>query len=89
MEQYPRMLYKPGKGDGEMIWGHRLDTSTVQNAAEYKAALRKGWHDEPNAAIKRLKWHQRVWVVRDFYLRNWQWLWGTLVAVVLAIKFGN
>ena len=89
MDHYPRMLYKPGKGDGEMVWGHRLDTTTVQSAEEQKSALRKGWHDDPHSAIKRLAWHHRGWALRDFYLRNWQWLWGTLVVIVLAIKFGK
>jgi hypothetical protein len=89
MQQYPRMLYRPGQGEGEMVWNHRIDTFTVKSAEEERAALRRGWHADPQAAIKRVTWYNKLRAVRAFYLQNWQWLWGTAIAIGLAVAFGN
>lgn len=84
---YPRMLYRAGKGQGNMAWGHRMDTLTVQSPSEEDVAIRKGWTTDPNRAIKGAVWRQRWASAFRFYLRNWQWLWGTAVAAALAILF--
>lgn len=39
--------------------------------------------------------YRRYGVVRllrgigGFYLRHWQWLWGSVIAIILAVYFGH
>jgi len=70
-----------------MVWGHRVDTLTVQSPFEERQAIRNGWTTDPKHAIKGAVWRLRWTSVWRFYLRNWQWLWGTVVAVALAVMF--
>lgn len=49
---YPRMLYKVGTGEGEMLWGHRIDTLTVQDAEQEHAAFALGWSDQPTRVLR-------------------------------------
>jgi hypothetical protein len=86
-ESYPRMLYRPGEGKGEMVWGQRIDTLTVESSAEERAAHREGWLNDPQTAVKGATRRQRAVSVWAFYKKHWQWLWGTLVAIVLAACF--
>ncbi len=84
---YPRMLYRPGKGPGNIVWGYRVDTRTVQSSDEEHEAIRSGWFADPQRAIKGAVWRKRGASIWRFYRKNWQWLWGTLVAVSLAALF--
>ena len=66
-----------------------MDTLIVQSAIEERTAIKKGWRIDPNTVVKqslRRKSFLQYW---QFYLRNWQWLWGTLIAIVLAVLFGG
>ena len=86
-ENYPRMLYRPGKGQGEMVWGHRVDTRTVESSAEERVAQCEGWLNDPQEAVKGAMRRQRAVSVWAFYVKHWQWFWGTLIAIILAACF--
>ena len=84
---YPRMLYRPGKGPGDTVRGYRVGTRTVQSSDEEHEAISHGWFADPQKAIKGVVWRKRMASVWRFYRKNWQWLWGILVAVSLAALF--
>jgi hypothetical protein len=71
-ENYPRMLYRPGKGQGEMVWGHRIDTRTVESSAEERVAQREGWLNDHQKAVKGAMRRQRAVSIWAFYVKHWQ-----------------
>nr|WP_294841166.1 hypothetical protein [uncultured Methylotenera sp.] len=92
-QEYPKMLYRPGSEKSQDIWGYRLDTLTVTSYAKEHAAVRDGWHVDVNKAINLYIRKQKLLgicrSISGFYLRNWQWLWGSLLAIILAVLFGG
>jgi hypothetical protein len=43
--------------------------------------------NDPQKAVKGAMRRQRAVSVWAFYVKHWQWLWGTLIAIVLAACF--
>jgi len=85
MQTHPRMLYRPGRGEGEMVWGHRIDTLVVSTEAEEKAARRKGWLADPNVAVSMAQRRARLRSIGLFLQTHWQWFIGMTLTAVLAI----
>lgn len=79
------MLYRPGNDKSQEIWGYKMDTLIVNSLQEEIAAMKSGWFIEPALAIKRAKFIAKRMSAWNFYLRNWQWFWGTLIGVIVAI----
>jgi hypothetical protein len=88
-DQYPRMLYRLGGPKSQDVWGHQMDTLVVQSFDEERSAVKKGWQVDPNRVVKQSLRRKKLLPYWQFYLRNWQWLWGTLVAIILAVMFGS
>lgn len=84
MNDYPRMLYRPGSGP-EVLWGELVDNRTVQSAHEETQAIREGWLRDPSRACLKAK-SKRIWLGR---LRragaHWQFWITSSIAVVAAI----
>lgn len=91
MNEYPRMLYRPGNGPSE-VWGELVDTKTVGSAAEEREALREGWLREPQVACDRSRRRRLFKAMVQWIAKHWQfWITTTLatagvVAAFLAIK---
>jgi hypothetical protein len=88
-QEYPKMLYRPGNEKSQDIWGYRLDTLTVNSFKQEHKAVKDGWQIDINKAIKLYIRKQKLLIIWQFYLRNWQWLWGSVLAIVLAVFFGR
>jgi hypothetical protein len=91
MNEYPRMLYRPGNGPSE-IWGELVDTRIVGSAEEEREALRDGWLREPKKACDGSKRRRLIRARVQWIGKHWQfWISTTLaiagvVAAFLAIK---
>ena len=86
MKDYPRMLYRPGKGPSE-VWEELVDTLIVQSASEEMLAVRDGWLREPDKACQRAKRRRQLGAKFRWLAGHWQF-WVTsaiaLAGVVLS-----
>lgn len=87
-QEYPKMLYRPGNEKSQEIWGHRLNALIVNSLSEEQEAFKQGWSNI-DEAIKFYKIKQKLLSIWYFYLKHWQWLWGTVIAILLAVFFGR
>jgi hypothetical protein len=46
-QEYPKMLYRPAKDEGEMVWGERVDTLVVHSYRKEFYAIKEGWLIDP------------------------------------------
>jgi hypothetical protein len=47
VEEYPKMLYRPARGDGEIVWGERVDTLVVHSYRKEFFAIKDRWLLDP------------------------------------------
>ena len=83
-QEFPRVLYRPGSDQSEEIWGHKLDTLTVNSDQEKTSALYRGWSVDPQQAIKRSVRKQKLLRPWRFYLAHWKWFWGVVLGAAVT-----
>ena len=87
MNEYPRMLYRPGSGPSE-LWGEFVDTRIVGSSSEEKEALRKGWLLEPKIARDRSKRRRLFKAKLAWFRKHWQfWITTVLAAAGVVAAF--
>lgn len=80
MNDYPRMLYRPGTGDSE-VWGEAVDTKTISSPEDEAKELRNGWMRDPNLACAKAK-QKRIWRARfDWAASHWKFWISTAIGV--------
>jgi hypothetical protein len=84
MDQYPRMLYRPGNGPSE-IWGELVDTRTVASADEERSAVSEGWLVEPQVACARAKRKRELKGRWQAFAKHWQFWISTAIAVSAVV----
>ncbi|ONG42033.1 hypothetical protein BKE30_01855 [Alkanindiges hydrocarboniclasticus] len=83
MNNYPRMLYRPGKGPSE-VWGELVDTRIVQSEAEEVKAIREGWLQDPNKACQKAHRKRLLHDKWQKFAKHWQF-WITCAIGIMAI----
>ncbi|WP_156373261.1 hypothetical protein [Pseudorhodoferax sp. Leaf267] len=84
MDDYPRMLYRPGTGPSE-LWGALVDKAIVNNAQEEAEHRRRGWLREPVVAVARAKRQQATSTRWRWFLGHWQFWITTAIALCTAV----
>ena len=52
LKEYPKMLYRPALGKGNMVWGARVDTRIVAKRSEQIKAFFTFWIASPMLAVR-------------------------------------
>jgi hypothetical protein len=84
MDQYPRMLYRPGNGPSE-IWNELVDTSTVCSADEERTAVLAGWLPDPGVACAKANKRRLRKAKWQAFAKNWQFLVTTALALAAVV----
>jgi hypothetical protein len=85
MDEYPRMLYRPAKGAGNMVWNERVDTLVVNSIEEERLATKENWVRDPSAACKiSAKWRKRS-AMFAWFRSHWQFWITTSIAIAALI----
>jgi hypothetical protein len=80
-QSYPKMLYRPALGEGNMVWGARVDTKTVHDKNEDLKARTKFWLAQPMIAV-------RISKLNNFFINFMRSHSKELVAAILALIVG-
>lgn len=86
MNDYPRMLYRPGNGPSE-VWGEAVDTKVVASQEEEAAELRAGWMRDPTVACAKAKRVRELKSGLRWFASHWQF-WITTSLAVAALLVG-
>lgn len=86
------MLYRPAKGEGEMVWNERVDTTIVNSYKKEFEAIKDGWLLDPvKACAISAKMKKRSLFIA-WLLSHWKF-WVTCIigiagvlATIMSIK---
>ena len=70
MDEYPRMLYRPGRGPSE-VWGEFVDTLTVNSPLDEEQALKCGWMYDPQRAVAHARRKRQVRDILRRIFKDW------------------
>lgn len=92
VDEYPRMLYRPAKGEGEMVWNERVDTLIVKSVEEYQSAIKTKWLRDPSKACELSAKMKKRSLFYAWLLSHWKF-WVTciigiagVIATIMSIK---
>ena len=83
-KEYPKMLYRPAKGEGEMVWNERVDTSIVNSYKKEFEAIKDGWLLDPAKACAISAKMKRRLIIFKWLLSHWK-VWLTSAIAIAAI----
>lgn len=85
MEEYPKMLYRPARGDGEIVWGERVDTLVVHSYRKEFFAIKDGWLLDPVKACAISAKMKKRSLFFAWFLSHWKFWVTTAIAIISAI----
>lgn len=91
-QEYPKMLYRPAKGKGEMVWSERVDTIIVHSYKKEIEALKNGWLSDPVKACAISAKMKKRELFYAWMLSHWQfWVMciigiAGVIATLMSIK---
>lgn len=87
MNDYPRMLYRPGSGPSE-VWGELVDTKIVHSPVEEAQDLKNGWIRQPDLACKRAKRRRNIKDKLHWLGQHWQfWITSAIATAGVIVAF--
>ena len=91
-QEYPKMLYRPAKGEGEMVWNERVDKTIVHSYKKEFEALKDGWLLDPSKACAISAKMKKRSLLFAWFASHWKF-WVTcfistagVIATIISIK---
>jgi hypothetical protein len=84
-EEYPKMLYRPAKGEGEMVWNERVDTLIVRSYRKEFSAIKDGWLLDPVKACALSAKMKKRSMFFAWLASHWKFWITTTIAIIAAI----
>lgn len=84
-QEYPKMLYRPAKGKGEMVWNERVDTLVVHSNKKEFFALKDGWMLDPVKACAISAKMKKRSNISAWFISHWKFWITTIIAVISAV----
>ncbi len=85
LDEYPRMLFRPAKGEGEMLWGERVDNLTVYSFQEESSAIKEKWIRDPSQACALSAKMKKHSILFAWFVSHWQFWVTTIIAIIVAV----
>lgn len=84
-QEYPKMLYRPAKGEGEIVWGERVDTTIVYSYKKEFEALKDGWLLDPSKACAISAKMKKRSLLFAWFVSHWKFWVGTAVGIASVV----
>jgi len=87
MDNYPRMLYRPGDGPSEIL-GEPVDTKIVNSSSEEQRALRDGWLNDAELACEKSKSRRALKARLSWFKSHWQfWISAAIATAGVVVAY--
>ena len=86
-QEYPKMLYRPAKGEGEIVWNQRVDTTIVHSYKKEFEAVKNGWLLDPSKACAKSAKMKKRSLLFAWFLSHWQiWLASAIGIAAIIVQ---